>query len=46
MALGIFRVAFWIWCMIKSRCRRLAEGGGMVRVLDYRGDVDSFGGSY
>jgi hypothetical protein len=45
MTLGIFRVAYWTWCVIRSQCRRLAESGGMVRVLEYRGDFGSFGGS-
>jgi hypothetical protein len=45
MALGIFGVAYWTWCVIRSQCRRLAESGGMVRVLEYRRDVDGFGGS-
>jgi hypothetical protein len=45
MALRIFRVAYCTWCLIRDQYRRLAEGGGMVRVVEYRGDVDSTGGS-
>ena len=45
MALGMFGVAYSTWCVIRTQCRRLAEGGGMVRVLEYRGDVDGPGGS-
>jgi hypothetical protein len=44
MALGVSRVAYWIWCFIRARCRRLAESGGMVKILEYRGDVDGSGG--
>jgi hypothetical protein len=45
MALGNFRVVYWTWCMIRSQCRKLAESSGMVTVLEYHGDVDSFHGS-
>lgn len=45
MVLEISRVAYSTWCMIRTQCRRLAEGGGMVEVVEYRGDVDGPGGS-
>jgi hypothetical protein len=44
MVLEIFRVAYSTWCMIRTQYRRLAEGGGMVKVVEYRGNVDSTGG--
>jgi len=45
MALGNFRVVDWTWCMIRSQCRKLAEISGILRVLEYHGNVDGFHGS-
>lgn len=38
IAWGILRVAYWIWCIIGSWCRRRAEYGGRSTVLEYCGD--------
>lgn len=38
IAWGIVRVAYWIWGVIGSWCRRRAEYGGGLMVLEYHGD--------
>lgn len=38
IAWGIVRVAYWIWCVLGSWCRRRADYGGGFAVLEYRDD--------